>query len=316
VRGGNTIDHGTHVAGSAAAFRNNGFGIAGVARMGIMAMGCAVWDGTNTYQIGSGSSAINDAVANGASVINCSFSQAVPLAAAMQGALDNARDSGVILVCSAGNSGTNILNSSSAGWATHAWPIIVSNIQQGTNDPPSPSSNFGSPISLAAPGTRIYSTFTTNYTPAAAGGTYGTMSGTSQASPHVAGAAGMVLSMNPGRIAAVGTRDLLFRMAQDIGAPGLDPVYGFGMVQLPASFLTVLKRGNTFAGTNSTAWAPNGNYDQPYTSIPSAVAATSPGGTIVLNGGVGGVLLSYPAQTISTPVTLTAFPDRPVTIGK
>jgi hypothetical protein len=45
------------------------------------------------------------------------------------------------------------------------------------------------------------------------------------------------------------------------------------------------------------------------------MAATAPGGTIVLNGGVGGIQNSYPAQTLSAPITLSAFPDRPVTLG-
>lgn len=320
VRGGSSIDHGTHVAGIAAATRGNNIGIAGVANVGIMAMGCAIW-GTNNagvaqYLISSGSVAINDAIANNAAVINCSFSQAAPLSASMQSALDSAQNSGVIVVCAAGNDGSNIVNTPSAGWASHGWPIIVSNIQQSTNDTPDPSSNFGGRINLGAPGAGIFSTFTTNYTPPAAGGTYGTMTGTSQASPHVAGAAAMVRSMNAGRIFAAGTRDLLYRMAQDVGAPGVDPVYGFGMLQLPSSFLSVLKSGNTFAGLNSGAWTPDGSYDRPYSSINSALAVTPLGGTIVLNGGATGVPPPiYPAQTINIPVTLTAFPDRPVTIG-
>lgn len=318
ARGGSSIDHGTHVAGIVAAIRNNNIGIAGVANVGIMAMGCAVWGtnaGTPQYLVGSAVAALNDAVANGATVVNCSFGQAAPLAPAMQSALDNAQNLGVIVVCAAGNDSTNILNSPSAGWAAHAWPIIVSNIQQGTNDTPNPSSNFGARIDLAAPGTAILSTFTTNYMTPAPGGTYGSMNGTSQASPHVAGGAAMVRSMNTTRIDALGTRDLLYRMAQDLGAAGIDPVYGFGMLQLPASFLLTLKNANTFAGINNVAWVPNGTYSLPYPTIPSAIAVTPSGGTIVLNGGVAGVQQYYPPQSISTPVTLTAFPDRPVTIG-
>ena len=316
VRGGTSIDHGTHVAGIAAAIRNNNIGIAGVANIGIMAMGCAVWGtngGVSQYLVGSGAAAINDAVANNAAVINCSFGQQSPLAAAMASALDNAQSNGVIVVCAAGNDTNNILSSPSAGWALHSWPIIVSNIQ--TNDTLNPGSNFGNPISLAAPGTGIFSTFTTNYTAPAAGGTYGFMTGTSQASPHVAGAAGMVRSMNLNRIAGEGARDLLFRMAEDLGSPGRDTTYGYGMLQLPASFLAVLKNGNTFAGTNFGIWSPNGSYERPYNSIPTALAVTPAGGTIVLNGGVGGLQNPYPAQTINAPVTLLAFPDRPVRIG-
>jgi len=306
VRGGTSIDHGTHVAGIAAATRNNNIGIAGVAKLGIMAMGCAVW-GTNSagvgvYLIGSGDVAINDAVANNATVINCSFAQSAPLSAAMSNALNSAQNAGVIVVCAAGNFTNNILSSPSAGWAAHSWPIIVSNIQQ--NDSLAIDSNFGNPISLAAPGSGILSTFTTNYTAPAAGGTYGTMSGTSQASPHVAAAAGMVRSMNPNRIFALGTRDLLFRMAQDLGSPGRDPTYGFGMLQLPARFLSPLKSANTFAGPNPFPFQ-DGSYELPYPNIPDAIAATPPGGTSV----------AYPAQTINTPVTLMAFPDHPVTFG-
>lgn len=314
ARGGSSIDHGTHVAGIVAALRNNNLGIAGVADVGIMAMGCAVWDGTNQYNIGSAAAAINDAVANGAAVINCSFGQRAPLADSVRSALDNAQNSGVLVVCAAGNDGTNILGSPSAGWAAHGWPIIVSNIQQ--DDTPNASSNTGNEVSLAAPGTGILSTFTTNYMTPSVFGTYGGMTGTSQASPHVAGGAAMVRSMNPDRIDAVGTRDLLYRMAQDLGAAGKDPVYGFGMLQLPAAFLGVLKGGTTFAGSNNGLWIPDGTYEAPYAAIPNALAVTPPGGTLVLNGGVGGATLPYyPPQTINQAVTLVAFPDRPVTIG-
>jgi len=152
--------------------------------------------------------------------------------------------------------------------------------------------------------------------PSPGGGNYTNMSGTSIASPHVAGAAAMVRSMNVGNIFAVGTRDLLYRMAQDIGPAGWDQSFGFGMLQLPASFLNVLKSATSFAGANSTPWTPDGTYDRPHASLASALTATPDGGTIVLNGGVGGALPpNYPAQTIVKPITLRAFPDRPATIG-
>ncbi len=314
ARGGSSIDHGTHVAGIAAAIRDNNIGIAGIANVGIMAMGCAIWDGTNQYQIGSAAAAINDAVANGAAVINCSFGQKPPLSDAVRSALDNAQNNGVIVVCAAGNDGTNILNSPSAAWAAHTWPILVSNVQQ--DDTANATSNYGAPITLAAPGTSIFSTFTTNYTAPSAGGTYGRLTGTSQASPHVAGGAALVRSMNPNRIGGTGTKDLLIRMAQDLGSPGKDDVFGWGMLQLPAPFLSALKSANNFVGYNLQPGQANGSYELPYTSIPGALAVTPSGGTIVLNGGVAppGPAF-YPAQNFNTPVTLTAFPDQPATIG-
>jgi subtilisin family serine protease len=313
VRGGSSIDHGTHVAGIAAATRDNNIGIAGVARLGIMAMGCAVWNpSASQYFIGSADQAINDAIVSGAAVMNCSFGMAAPLNTAVSNALNNAQNNGVLVVCAAGNDGTDIATSPSAGWAAHVWPIIVSNIQQ--DDTANPSSNFGNRIDLAAPGTTIYSAYTTNYTPPAVGGTYGYMTGTSQASPHVAGAAGMVRSMNPGRIGAVGTRDLLFRMAQDLGASGKDIVYGYGMLQVPASFLSPLKNAYTFAGVNFYPTA-DGSYELPYPNLSTAISATTSGGTIVLNAGLFGAAPSFPAQTLNTPMTYMAFPDHPVIFG-
>src|SRR5262249_213231 len=69
VRGGETLDHGTHVAGIAAASRDNGIGIAGIASASIMAMGCATWNQQYTqYQVCCADVAINDAVAHGATV--------------------------------------------------------------------------------------------------------------------------------------------------------------------------------------------------------------------------------------------------------
>ena len=310
--------HGTHVAGIAAATRNNNIGIAGVARLGIMAMGCAVWTITNAatgqgeYRIGSADDAINDAVVNNATVINCSFGQTAPLRESVSNALNSAQNAGVLVVCAAGNDGVNILNSPSAGWAAHAWPIIVSNMQQ--DDHLNAGSNFGNRIDLAAPGTGIASTCTTNYQAPQAGGTYTNMTGTSQASPHVAGAAGLVRSMNPNRIASIGTKSLLFRMAQDLGTTGRDTLYGFGVLQVPASFLSPLRNANTFVGPNPFP-VQDGSYEFPYPSFSDALSATVTGGTIVLNGGVTGTTLSFPAQTFNTPLTLMAFPDRPVTFG-
>ncbi|MDW8310318.1 MAG: S8 family serine peptidase, partial [Verrucomicrobiales bacterium] len=199
VRGGTSIDHGTHVAGIAAAIRDNNLGIAGIANLEIMAMGCAVWDGTNQYLIGSAAAAMNDAVANGAAVINCSFGMPT-LDDATRAALDNAQNNNVVVVVAAGNQANDVDNpaSGSAGWNQHPWPLIVSNTQN--NDALNPSSNFGPAIDLAAPGTTILSTITTNYAGPNPNGNYGNMSGTSMASPCVAGGVGMVRSMNPNLI--------------------------------------------------------------------------------------------------------------------
>lgn len=315
VRGGPSIDHGTHVAGIVGAIRDNSLGIAGIANVGVMAMGCAVWDtGTMQYGVGSAAAAINDAVASGATVINCSFGMASPLDASVKSALDNAQNNGVIVVCAAGNETNDVYSSGSAGWAAHNWPIIVSNIQQ--DDTRRPSSNYGLAVTLGAPGTAIYSTITTNYQTANPNGTYTNMGGTSMAAPHVAAAAARVRSMNPGLIRGSGTRNPLIRMAEDLPPAGKDGDYGWGMLQLPATFLSTLKNAHAFVGYNLQPQNADGTYELAYPNISAALAVVPHGGTIVLNGGSSPPPpVTYPAQTITNAVTLTAFPDLPVTIG-
>ena len=313
-RGGSSIDHGTHVAGTAAAIRGNSIGIAGVVNARIMAMGCSTWNaGAGEYYICCAADAINDAVANGADAINCSFGNS-ELTAAESDALDNAQSSGVLVVVAAGNDGMNVDSSGSQGWNDHAWPLIVSNTRD--TDALSASSNFGSAIDLAAPGTSILSTVSTNYYGANASGNYAFFSGTSMASPHVAGAAVLVKSMNPGRLTGSAIKDCLYRMAEDLGAAGKDTSYGNGLLQLWPSFLSAIKDADAFVNPDNTFFVHAGTYLLPYATIPSAIAAIPAGGTLVLNGGLDSSDYHYPAQTISSPVTLRALPDRSVLIGK
>jgi subtilisin family serine protease len=313
-RGGASIDHGTHVAGIAAAIRDNSRGVAGIVRAQIMALGCASWQSSaSEYWICCAADAINDAVANSADAINCSFGNA-SLSAAVNSALDNASNNGVLVVCASGNDGTNIIYSGSAGWAAHAWPLIVGNTQQ--DDTRRPSSNYGDRIDLAAPGTDILSTVTTNYTAASTNGTYGNMSGTSMASPCVMGGVVLTKSLNPTRITGAGLKHLLHRMAEDLGPAGEDTSFGAGLLQLDPAFLRVLRNAHTFVGFNLIPFVANGTYQLPYTTVADGIIHNPPGGTIVLNGGVGGTTFNYPAQNIATPCTLTAFPDHPVTIGQ
>jgi subtilisin family serine protease len=315
-RGGSSIDHGTHCAGIAAAIRNNTIGVAGITRANIMAMGCSSWNsGESEYWICCAADAINDAVANGAEVINCSFGNS-SLEGSESDALDNARDNGVLVVVAAGNDGMNVDSSPSSGWNEHSWPLIVSNIQ--SNDTPRASSTFGSAIDLAAPGTTILSTVTTNFTAANANGTYGFMSGTSMASPAVAGGAALVQSMNPSRISGSGVKHFLYRMAEDLGAAGKDSVYGNGMMQLNPAYLRPLRDASAFVNPLQPALLEFGTYNAPFNDISSAVSAVPAGGTIVLNGGtLSPSSFNYPgAITINKACVLRAIPDRPVTLGR
>lgn len=303
--GRSLANHGTHVAGIAAAIRNNNLGVAGVAQARLMAMGCAQWDPyDNQYKISFAEFAMLDAMANGAEIINCSFNQADSLCTTMQAVLSIAQQRGVLVVVSAGNASRDV---GGIQWDQHEHPMIVSNTDM--NDNLNPSSNFGSAIDIAAPGTTILSTVV--------GGGTDFMSGTSMAAPLVAGSAALVWSMNPRLTGSEGVRHLLYRMVTDIGMPGADVFYGRGRLRLAAEFLRPLKGATVFVGSSPGNYTADGYYERPYRSLAEALERVAPGGTVVLNGGLSDQgSYTYSATRINQAVRLTAFPDRPVLIGR
>ncbi len=67
---------------------------------------------------------------------------------------------------------------------------------------------------------------------------YGSFFGTSAASPHVAGAAALILSSSP-NLSVSQLWDALISSATDIGPPGPDTVYGSGKLNLPPTLFTI-----------------------------------------------------------------------------
>jgi hypothetical protein len=96
---------------------------------------------------------------------------------------------------------------------------------------------------LVAPGENIYSTLP--------GGSYGYMSGTSMAAPAVAGAAALLQARWPAlKQDPVTLAEILLTTATDVGAPGVDDVYGWGLLNLTAAFAA---QGTvTYQGVNGT----------------------------------------------------------------
>jgi thermitase len=191
--GEDNYGHGTHVAGIIAATKDAD-GVSGVCP------DCSILDGKVINDSGSGSTSsivngINWAVENGAKVINMSLGQRVP-SLALEDAVNNAWNNGVVIVAAAGNAGTE------APMYPAAYPNVIAVAATDNNDAKAPFSTYGGWVDVAAPGVDVYSTFPKH--PFAIGSQsgremgYDIASGTSMASPIVAGVAALVWSTSSG----------------------------------------------------------------------------------------------------------------------
>ena len=171
------FNHGTHVAGIAAAITNNTIGVAGVGYSSSL-MNVKVlndYGGGNFSQIVQ---AIIWAADNGAEVINMSFNTSGWQS--IYDAVDYAWQQGAVLVASAGNAGSSIPTSP----ASIANCIAVAATDW--DDRLAGWSNYGDWVDVAAPGTGIVSTVPFGYNG---------NSGTSMAAPHVAGLAALLFTV-------------------------------------------------------------------------------------------------------------------------
>jgi subtilisin family serine protease len=166
-------------------------------------------DGTST--VSQIVEAIYWAVDHGANVINMSFSTAQN-SAALQKAIDEANSRGVICVAAAGNDGQAIL----------VWPAAYSNVigVGSTNDSDVRSlfSNYGSEVSLAAPGEALITTYPS--TNAGLTQHYAEVWGTSFSSPLVAGTAALLVDIDS-HMNGAQARNVFGQSSTPIGNQGL-----------------------------------------------------------------------------------------------
>jgi thermitase len=180
--------HGTHVAGIAAATTNNAKGIAGVGFNSSLMNGKVLGDtGTGYYSwIASG---IIWAADNGAKVINMSLG-GTSGSSTLESAVNYAWGKGVVLVAAAGNSDTD----------APLYPAYYTNCiavaATDKNDAKASFSNYGDWVDIAAPGVDIFSTMP-NHKNRIGILNYGSLSGTSMSTPHVAGVAALVFAQYP-----------------------------------------------------------------------------------------------------------------------
>jgi hypothetical protein len=205
--------HGTAMAGIVAAETGNGSGIAGVGYAGVRVMPVTVLgpDG-----LGRDSDIIEGlvwAADHGADVALLAFS-AAGYSSALQAAVDYAWSKGVVVVAAVGNDGS----SAAAFPAGDRGVVGVSNTDQ--SDTLAPSSNYGSDVFLAAPGTGILTL--------APGGGTNSVTGTSASAAEVAGAAALLRAVDPSLSAGA----VVGRLARSADAAGTVDETGNGRLNL------------------------------------------------------------------------------------
>ncbi|MFL5340207.1 MAG: S8 family serine peptidase [Gemmataceae bacterium] len=180
--------HGTHVAGIIGAVGNNSTGVAGV-DWHVQIMPLKFLDSTGTGSLSNAILALNYAVANGATVVNNSYSGGNYFYQAFYDAIANARSHGVIFVAAAGNDGRNT-DGNPIYPADYQLDNVLSVAAIDRNGNLAPFSNYGAQsVDLGAPGVSITSTYK--------GEGYATMSGTSMAAPFVTGAVALLRDLHP-----------------------------------------------------------------------------------------------------------------------
>ena len=210
-----TMGHGTHVAGIVAAARN-GVGTVGLA-YGAKVMPLRVFDRAGAAWDSDVARGVVWAVDHGAKVVNMSLGVTVATEA-MAGAVQYAQSKGVLLVASAGNSGP----CAKAVYPAAYRPVVAVGALQDDYTAASYTST-GNYVDVAAPGSMVASTYPTALDPEG----YRWLSGTSMAAPHVAAAAALVWSANPGWSPGQ-VREALESSADDVMVPGKDQWSGAG----------------------------------------------------------------------------------------
>jgi subtilisin family serine protease len=211
--------HGTHTAGTIGAAGNNSLGVTGVnwnvKLMTIKIYSASGTDSTSAMLVNAynyvrlmKTRGVNVRVTNN-SYADCP--EACGYDQATKDALDALGDAGVLNVFAAGNNGRNI-ETQPIYPASYTSPHILTVASSTSTDARSSFSNFGAvSVDLAAPGSSIFSTtFGSN-------SSYGSMSGTSMATPHVAGAAALLAAHNP-NLSAVSLKATLMNTVDVLAA--------------------------------------------------------------------------------------------------
>jgi thermitase len=214
--------HGTHCAGIAAAATNNGTGVAGMCP-NCKILSVKVLDDNGSGYMSDVADGITYAADHGASVISLSLGGSAR-SETLRAALDYAVNHNALPVCAMGNS------SATSAPEPAYWGSCLSVVAADSNGNKASFSNYGIRADVSAPGVGILSTLPTYSTYLSNHGykpNYDALSGTSMATPMVAGIAGLVRSRNP-NLTATQTKGIIIATAGD--GKSWSSELGFGLV--------------------------------------------------------------------------------------
>lgn len=233
--------HGTHVSGTIAA-ADNTRGVVGVApNAKIFTVRVFGENGNGSYfgsDIIAAAEACRDA---GANIISMSLG-GPRYYQAENDIFEELYSQGILAVAASGNSGNTDYSYPAS------YNMVMSVAAVDWNSQLATFSTRNNKVDIAAPGVQVRSTWNN--------GGYASLSGTSMATPHVAGVAALLLSYNPGATPAE-LFDAITQTAVDGGTGGFDNSYGYGVIDALAAIQRLAAAGGSDNGDNDNNPSPS-----------------------------------------------------------
>lgn len=235
------FDHGTHVAGIAGARSNNATGVASI---GFSVKLMCVKSTNSSSSVTHGYDGVLYAAENGADVINMSWGGS-GFSTTAESIINYCYGLGSVLIAAAGNDNVSTM------FYPAGYTNVIAVAATASGDSKASFSNYGGWVDISAPGNNIYSTTVS--------ASYGNKSGTSMASPMVAGLAGLMLSLNPA-LTPADIRSCLTSTADNIDAvnPSYIGALGSGRIDAEAAMICI---------SSTLAWPPSTNFEANVTTV-------------------------------------------------
>jgi hypothetical protein len=299
--------HGTHVSGTVAAATNN---IEGVSALGhpLELVIYKVLEASGSGDDFTIASAIIDAADAGARIISLSLG-AYGYSQTLQDAVTYAWQRDALVVAAAGNANSNVPFFPAA--AHYAFGIAAT----GAGGVRATFSNYGSAVDIAAPGVNIVSTLPAYQVRPGSPTMYGSLTGTSMATPHVSALAGLIAMTTPGISAsAIAQRIQLSAVST---TSGWDQYLGYGNINAYAALAGNLRSSAT-GGIVGQVVDADGMPVQSSVSAAGQAVVTDASGLFRISGVPAGthVITAAPAgfPSISSPVGVVAGADTTITL--